>query len=76
MPTPINPMIKRNMSYALMAMAMGTALGGEDIFDPPSNRKFLSQPQPKKCLLCGKEHNHNNSFCCSEHCREYRNKKR
>jgi hypothetical protein len=58
------------MSYALLAMAMGTVLsGGGGIFDLPSH-SGASKPL-KKCLLCGADHSHNNSFCSSEHCREY-----
>ena len=31
-------------------------------------------PEPKRCLNCGVEHFHNNSFCKPECCREYRAK--
>lgn len=64
-----NPM-RRSMNYALMAMAMGAMLGsGDGVFDF-SSRSGTSKPL-KKCLLCGAEHSHNNSFCSAEHCREY-----
>lgn len=41
---------------------------------------FNDHPQPKqkmkKCLWCGNEHSHNNSFCCTECCRLYKEKKK
>lgn len=47
-------------------------ISGNDCFwnDSPAPQK---KKELKKCLLptCQKEHNHKNSFCCAEHCREY-----
>lgn len=61
----------RLYNYALKASAIGAMLGSRGgMFDFPS-RSNASIPL-KKCLLCGAEHLHNNSFCSAEHCREYR----
>jgi len=63
---------KKNIS-SFMAIAAGFMMAG-------SGGMFNDHPQPqrlaKKCLLCGKEHYHNNSFCCAEHCREWKAAKR
>lgn len=67
-----NPMKKNIGSHMAMFMAASLMSG--------KNGMFNDHPQPqrlsKKCLLCGKEHYHNNSFCCAEHCREWRAAKR
>jgi predicted nucleic acid-binding Zn ribbon protein len=62
--------MKRQLNYAVLAMAMGTMLchgvGFADCFSHSGTSRPL-----KRCLLCGAEHSHNNSFCSADHCREY-----
>lgn len=59
------------MRKYLLAYAM--LLSGMD-WAPRSSRQQIKDV--KKCLLCGKEHNHNNAFCCAEHCREWNRKRK
>ena len=65
----MNNPIKRSMSYAIIVKAMGEALSRGSMFDFRSNR--VTSKLLKRCLLCGAEHTHNNSFCSAQHCIEY-----
>jgi len=57
------------------AMGMMAAILGASLFDGNTgSSRFGDIPEPKQwrpCLKCGKEHQHNNSFCSAEYCRSY-----
>ena len=56
-------------AMALLAMMAQTGPAFEH------TRIIRDLKEPKKCLLCGKEHYHNGGFCCAEHCKEWKNKR-
>lgn len=65
-----NPMRGKLAGY--MALAMGMACMGEDVFDGNYSRHVPYDKPVKKCLQCGKEHTHNNSWCSASCCKQYR----
>ena len=65
-----NPMRGKMAGY--MALAMGMACMAEGAFDGNYSRSIPYHKPVKKCLQCGKEHSHNNSWCSSGCCNQYR----
>ncbi len=65
-----NPMRGKLAGY--MALAMGMACMAEGAFDGNYIRRVPYQKPVKKCLQCGKEHTHNNSWCSPKCCKQYR----
>jgi hypothetical protein len=51
----------KNINMLGVMLALGVEM--------PSQRR--KAPQKKECLNCDKIHNHNNSFCSAQCCKEY-----
>jgi hypothetical protein len=65
-----NSISKSFLAFGLLAASMPELGNGFS-----ARKRFTSiERETKKCLNCGKEHNHNNSFCCANCCKEWRNK--
>lgn len=63
------------MSNIARAMLLSGIMSS--MFDPQIERVVKSNSKPlKKCLYCGKEHSHNNSFCSSDCAKGYKNDSR
>jgi len=69
-------MNRRNSdANAMMAAAMMMgAMGAMGDWGQRMSRGPVEKPK-RPCLLCGKPHRHNNSWCSAECCREWRRQK-
>lgn len=63
-----------NLRLATLLMATNL-ISGNDSFYNESVQVPKKKKELKKCLFCGKDHKHKNSFCCAEHCKEYNKRK-
>jgi len=61
----------RGLMFAGMSQMLG-CYGGSPLRD-----FYPEPPKPiKRCLQCGNEHRHNNSFCSAQCCKGYANKQK
>jgi hypothetical protein len=58
---------QRHLAHMAAIAAMS---GGIGVFDAGPSRRFASKSS-KKCLNCGNEHFHNNSYCSAECCKAH-----
>jgi hypothetical protein len=67
-------MNKKNKMLSSILPIMAMAAMDDRFWDVPTPTIKIKQKQ--YCLNCGKEKNHNNSFCSPECCKNYKHKQR
>jgi len=61
-------------SKTLLMFFLAMAMSSDELIE--NNHVKQDSQESKKCLMCGKKHNHHNSFCSPECCKQFRQKKK